>query len=1422
MTCHFKNANYTLNIPGLVATLFRGFIILSIFFGGKSIFAQEETPESKQIDSLVMVLSITELQDQKSDILHQIAEIYLNTNCERSIEYGELALNVAQKAGYTTGIVNGYEILGDNAIVCEINYIKALSYFSKSMALTIEMEDKLKEMELLVKSAFAEFKLERYNAAIAYLDRAREIAEEYGKSEDVIGIYAFLGEVYFEKGDITRGFDLLEYVLENEYKLGPGEMRPEILMTIGRYHSLMGDKEMALEYNEKALKLYMNDGDRRGLSYNYAKIGEVYLQFGEFRNAIDFGKIGLDLASDREHSLEQVENYQLLAAAYDSIEDYENSAYYHKAYYAFKDSLYKKLLSEQTSEFESQFQSILAEKENAEAQSELRTRELESENDALFIRFAVTALAATLLFLVLLYLRLRNTNKLNTKLELQQHELKKLSIVAANIDQMVMIVGKDDRIEWVNSAFEKKFGYLKFEASGRKPNELLAGNATDREKVQEINQKIFEEKVGYQTTIVQYAKDRTAYFTRLLFSPILNDTEELERYVVISQDITEEQKVAEQLRELSLVASNTTNSIVIFNKDKKIMWVNDSFTKISGFKAGSVFGKGPLDIYNGPLLSDSEKRKLINRYDSGKTFTLECESFNRITNKNYWISMSVTPVFSDEGKLQKYISVATDITDLKELEDQYERLVEDSSDMIYETDFTGRFVFVNDVMANVTGYTKEELKQVYFLDLIRDDHRHEVEEFYKNQMQEREETSYIEFPALTRNKEVIWVGQLARMKLNETNNHILGFSVITRDITEKKKAENELKKTYENANLLSQIGMQITSTHSVIDIIEQVYGNINKLMDANVFGIAIPNKVHDKLTFPRIIERGEPLSDMEFDMFDDTRLGVICFKEGREIIIDDFHEQINEYVPNVDEIAPVAGDVAVSIIYLPLILKGKTIGVITVQSFNRYAYDEYQLSLVRSLASFVAIAMENATLYEVMEEKILERTKEVILSKEELEVNYFNTRLLSEIGQLVSSTFKLDEILDELYERVTRLMKADVLGILTIDEEENVIRSTYYIEKGEKYPELVVDMDDERSYAAWCVRNNSEVLINDHKEEYSKYIKELNLMQGDMPQSLIFYPLIVENKIIGVITIQSYEKEAYQPYHLDILKTLASYVGTTLDNAMLYDTLETKVKERTEELEQKNNDITASINYAKRLQKGILPAKSFMRQLLPESFVYFGPKDIVSGDFYWVDRTQSKILIAVVDCTGHGVPGAMMSIIGRNLLDQAVNEKGITIPAQILNFLQVGLSVAFGQTGERKADLFDGMDLALCSVDLKTNMLEFAGANNSLYIIQEGELIEVKGNKIGISAEFEVSEPYTNVEMEIQKGDIIYLTSDGFPDQFGGPKYKKFTYRRMQELFLEIHKEDMGTQYDRIKGAIQDWKGDADQTDDICVMGVRF
>ncbi|MBC7865585.1 MAG: tetratricopeptide repeat protein [Bacteroidia bacterium] len=273
-----------------------------------------------------------------------------------------------------------------------------------------------------------------------------------------------------------------------------------------------------------------------------------------------------------------------------------------------------------------------------------------------------------------------------------------------------------------------------------------------------------------------------------------------------------------------------------------------------------------------------------------------------------------------------------------------------------------------------------------------------------------------------------------------------------------------------------------------------------------------------------------------------------------------------------------------------------------------------------------------------------------------------------------------------------------------------------------------------------------------------------------------------------------------------------------------------KSKKRTSEelaiknriIETKNKEITDSIHYSKRIQQAILPPDAFIKNLLPESFVFFKPKDIVSGDFYWVEKFGKQVIVAAVDCTGHGVPGAFMSFVAYSLLNEAVNEHGITRPAVILSELRKGLFKMLHQSAE-DASIKDGMDIAVCAIDLKTMKLEFAGAYNPLWIIRESECIELKADKIPIGAFISgVLDPFTNHEVDLKNGDNIYLFTDGYADQFGGPKEKKFKYQQMKDLLLSLQKKPMNEQHAALEKSFADWRGELEQIDDVCIIGFRL
>jgi len=258
-----------------------------------------------------------------------------------------------------------------------------------------------------------------------------------------------------------------------------------------------------------------------------------------------------------------------------------------------------------------------------------------------------------------------------------------------------------------------------------------------------------------------------------------------------------------------------------------------------------------------------------------------------------------------------------------------------------------------------------------------------------------------------------------------------------------------------------------------------------------------------------------------------------------------------------------------------------------------------------------------------------------------------------------------------------------------------------------------------------------------------------------------------------------------------------------------------------EVIEEKNKNIMDSIKYAKRIQGTILPPDSFVKKHLPESFILYKPKDIVSGDFYWMDSLDDKIYISAIDCTGHGVPGAFVSIVGFNSLNRTIMEFHLTKPSEILGKLNELVVDAFVRGAEN--DVKDGMDMALLSIDTKTNEYEFSGAQNPVYIINAyNELTEIKGNKYPIGSLIE-QKIFDNHTLATNKGDMIYLFSDGYIDQFGGPKGKKFMRKRFKKLLLSIHRLDMNTQKKRLDETIKNWIQEAgeEQVDDILVMGIR-
>lgn len=277
------------------------------------------------------------------------------------------------------------------------------------------------------------------------------------------------------------------------------------------------------------------------------------------------------------------------------------------------------------------------------------------------------------------------------------------------------------------------------------------------------------------------------------------------------------------------------------------------------------------------------------------------------------------------------------------------------------------------------------------------------------------------------------------------------------------------------------------------------------------------------------------------------------------------------------------------------------------------------------------------------------------------------------------------------------------------------------------------------------------------------------------------------------------------------------------------------LQESKKQIEEKNEEILDSITYAKRIQTAILPPLNQIDKYLPNNFVLYKPKDIVAGDFYWLEHKDDKVFFAAADCTGHGVPGAMVSVVCNNALNRAVREHGLVNPAAILDKV-VDIVV---ETFERSVnDVKDGMDIALCVYDNKAKELLYAGANNPLWLVTSQlrdiestnlyqfkdsnySLYEIKATKQPIG-KFENKQPFKSHSLKVNNGDVVYLFTDGYADQFGGEKGKKFKYKPFKNLLLSIQNKTMKQQYEHIDMVFEKWKGDLEQIDDVCVIGVKF
>jgi serine phosphatase RsbU (regulator of sigma subunit) len=446
---------------------------------------------------------------------------------------------------------------------------------------------------------------------------------------------------------------------------------------------------------------------------------------------------------------------------------------------------------------------------------------------------------------------------------------------------------------------------------------------------------------------------------------------------------------------------------------------------------------------------------------------------------------------------------------------------------------------------------------------------------------------------------------------------------------------------------------------------------------------------------------------------------------------------------------------------------------------------------------------------------------EINNQKNQLSDTLEDVRLLSKIGQELTASLDFETTFMRLYEFIKETIELDCFRVMIVNESLNLLEDSYCIDRGVRIKPEVITMDDPSRLSVICALEKRDIIIKNYAKEYETYFPNTCLMQSDdIPLSIIYLPLIVDDKVEGVISVQSFPENAFDEFDINLLKNLAAYTAISLDNAQAY----MQISAQNKTIEDKNKNITDSLRYAETMQKAMLPSETFLKKVFAEYFVIFLPKDYVSGDFYWCAMLEDRVFAAVVDCTGHGVPGAFMSLIGISLLNEIVKQRNIVSPAAILENLHTGVQSLLRQEDKTNDD---GMDVCICSMERLSPVdfiVVFAGAKRPLLYKKRNDLQiqRIKGDNKPIGGWFKgKTGHFTDHELMLRKGDILYLMSDGLVDQ-DSPEREKFGMEKLTTILESNTKLPMSEQQQIVTQELKEFQRNRLQRDDISMLGIKL
>ncbi len=481
------------------------------------------------------------------------------------------------------------------------------------------------------------------------------------------------------------------------------------------------------------------------------------------------------------------------------------------------------------------------------------------------------------------------------------------------------------------------------------------------------------------------------------------------------------------------------------------------------------------------------------------------------------------------------------------------------------------------------------------------------------------------------------------------------------------------------------------------------------------------------------------------------------------------------------------------------------------------------------------------TTNERLEKEVKARTEELRQAYKEQQTALEVERTVNQFSSSLHTLNTIDDLVWGLAKNcISRLDFVDCVIYLMDDERKVLVQRAAYGIKNPKDYDIMnpIEIPIGKGIVGSVAQSGQAELIGDTSQD-PRYI-----IDDEVRLAEIAVPIISGSKIIGVIDSEHPEKNFFSEKHLRILTTIASLCANKIEHIKAEEykeklqqelidqlrkneelqtkvnrELEEKVQERTLEIEQQRKDITDSINYARTIQDSLLPSNAVLKSHFPDIFIYYQPKDIVSGDFYWVGERDIESVLAIADSTGHGVPGALMSVLGSSKLGLALERTNH--PGEILSIINKEVKKALSQTMPDSISK-DGMDMAIIKHNPNKKTLEYAGAHRPFWLIRDGKLTEIRATRSSLGGLSSNDQNFETHTIKVKKGDMVYLFTDGYADQFGGNNGRKMMIRRFRELLLKIAPFELRQQEERLKDYFNNWKGEKAQIDDILVAGIKF